>query len=186
MTQAGLDALGSALTDSDKEEDLGDRETVSCLVSPPAHLAVSGYEKAGLDPANGPDVAAVADGFRERAQTLAQMATSAWYCFEDFDEIDAKAAKKNLRPVILEPLKAVRVAFSRLDEWSKEAIARTIQEVAHEFEINMGKLGQPIRVAVTGGAVSPPIDVTIWLVGRERTLGRLDEAIRITEARAGA
>lgn len=143
-------------------------------------------EKAGLDPANGPDVAAVADGFRERAQTLAQMATSAWYCFEDFDEIDAKAAKKNLRPVILEPLKAVRVAFSRLDEWSKEAIARTIQEVAHEFEINMGKLGQPIRVAVTGGAVSPPIDVTIWLVGRERTLGRLDEAIRITEARVGA
>jgi len=39
---------------------------------------------------------------------------------------------------------------------------------------------------VTGGSVSPPIDVTIWLVGRERTLGRLDEAIRITEARAGA
>ena len=143
-------------------------------------------EKAGLDPANGPDVAAVADGFRERAQTLAQMATSARYCFEDFDEIDARAAKKNLRPVILEPLKAVRVALARLDEWSKEAIARTIQEVAHAFEINMGKLGQPIRVAVTGGAVSPPIDVTIWLVGRERTLGRLDEAIRITEARAGA
>jgi glutamyl-tRNA synthetase len=48
----------------------------------------------------------------------------------------------------------------------------------------MGKLGQPVRVAVTGGAVSPPIDVTIYLVGRERTLKRLDHAIKIVEARA--
>jgi glutamyl-tRNA synthetase len=50
----------------------------------------------------------------------------------------------------------------------------------------MGKLGQPIRVAVTGGSVSPPIDVTVWLVGRERTLKRLDDAIIMIEERAAA
>jgi glutamyl-tRNA synthetase len=50
----------------------------------------------------------------------------------------------------------------------------------------MGKLGQPIRVAVTGGPVSPPIDVTVWLVGRERALKRLDAAIQLIEERAQA
>ncbi len=48
----------------------------------------------------------------------------------------------------------------------------------------MGKLGQPIRVAITGGSVSPPIDVTVALVGRERTLARLDKAIELIRARA--
>ena len=141
---------------------------------------------AGLDPEQGPDAADVADGFRERAETLLQMAESARYCFEDFEEIDAKAAKKNLRPVILEPLTAVRKAFSELPEWTAEAIAKTVHDVADEFEINMGKLGQPIRVAVTGGPVSPPIDVTLQLVGRDRTLTRLEKALEMIAARAAA
>ena len=140
--------------------------------------------RAGLDPEQGPDAADVADGFRERAETLLQMAESARYCFEDFEEVDAKAAKKNLRPVILEPLKAVRKAFSELPEWRAQAIAKTVHDVANEFEINMGKLGQPIRVAVTGGAVSPPIDVTLELVGRDRTLTRLENAIKLVAARS--
>jgi glutamyl-tRNA synthetase len=48
----------------------------------------------------------------------------------------------------------------------------------------MGKLGQPIRVAVTGGSVSPPIDVTVWLVGQDRAVRRLDHAIELVELRA--
>ena len=60
--------------------------------------------EAGLDPDAGPPVEQVASAYRERAQTLAQMADSARYCYEDFDEIDAKYAKKHLRPVVLEPL----------------------------------------------------------------------------------
>ncbi len=48
----------------------------------------------------------------------------------------------------------------------------------------MGKLGQPLRVAVTGGSVSPPIDVTVHLVGRERCLNRIDRAIELIELRA--
>ena len=99
---------------------------------------------------------------------------------------DPKAAKKNLRPVILEPMKAARAALEALPEWTKEGIAQTIEDVAASFELNMGKLGQPIRVAVTGGPVSPPIDVTVWLVGRERALKRLDTAIQLIEERAQA
>ena len=114
------------------------------------------------------------------------MAASAGYCYADFDEIDPKAAKKNLRPVILEPLKTVRDRFADLEEWTPDNIAKTIEDVAASFEINMGKLGQPIRVAVTGGSVSPPIDVTVWLIGRERVLARLDAALEIIAERASA
>ena len=141
---------------------------------------------AGLDPDSGPAAADVADGFRERAETLVQMAESARVCYEDFDTIDAKAARKNLRPVILEPLQAARKKFAELPDWTKAGIATAIEEVARSFDIKMGKIGQPIRVAVTGGAVSPPIDVTIWLVGRERTLTRLDYAIELIEKRTAA
>jgi len=85
------------------------------------------------------------------------MVSSSRYSYEDFDEIDANATNKNLRPVILEPMKAVRNALAALPEWTKEGIAKTIADVAGSFGL---KLGQPIRVAVTGGSEFPPIDAT--------------------------
>ncbi len=81
------------------------------IAAPAARLGkelVPYLREAGLDPAAGPDPANVADGFRERAETLLHMASSARYCYEDFDVIESASAKKHLRPVILEPLKAVR------------------------------------------------------------------------------
>ena len=142
--------------------------------------------KAGLDPAEGPDPVHIAEGFRERAETLLHMAASARYCYEDFDVIDEKSAKKHLRPVILEPFRAARDRFAALEHWGQTAIHEVIENVAADFDINLGKLGQPIRVAVTSGPVSPPIDVTLWLVGQERTVRRMDHAIGLIEARAAA
>ncbi len=142
--------------------------------------------QAGLDPANGPDPVDVAEAYHERAETLLHMVANARYCFEDFDVIDAKSTKKHLRPVILEPLKAAKDRLAQIEDWTKVAIAETIEQVAASFAINMGKLGQPIRVAVTGGSVSPPIDVTVWLIGQDRVIQRLDKAIEIIEARAAA
>jgi glutamyl-tRNA synthetase len=142
--------------------------------------------KTGLDPTEGPDPVNVAKGFHERAETLLHMAESARYCYEDFEVIDAKSARKHLRPVILEPVRAVRERLANLEHWGQSAIDEVIQEVASDYDINLGKLGQPIRVAVTGGSVSPPIDVTVWLVGRERTLQRLDRAIGLVKERAAA
>ncbi len=141
--------------------------------------------QAGLDPSAGPDPAHVAKGFHERAETLMHMAESARYCFEDFDAIDGKSAKKHLRPAVLEPLRRARDRLAGTERWSEAAIAETIQDVAAENGLNMGKLGQPIRVAVTGGPVSPPLDITLWLVGKDRTVKRLDRAIEFVEARAG-
>jgi glutamyl-tRNA synthetase len=142
--------------------------------------------KAGLDPADGPDPEHIAEAFHERADTLLHMAASARYCYEDFDKIDEKSAKKHLRPVILEPLRLAKERLQRLNHWGQTAIHEVIEEVASDFDINMGKLGQPMRVAVTGGPVSPPIDVTLWLVGKKRTIDRLERAIEMVEARVSA
>ena len=141
------------------------------------HSILPYFDALGIDPANGPDPARLAAGFHERAETLLHLVASARYCYEDFGQIEPKAAKKNLRPIILEPLIAVTKGFRDLSDWNEEAISRVIEETAVSFEINMGKLGQPIRVAVTGGAVSPPIDVTLALVGRGGTLSRREQAI---------
>jgi len=143
-------------------------------------------EAAGLQVADGPAPARLAEGFHERAETLVQLVESSRYCYEDFDEIDPKAAKKNLRPVILEPLRDVLARFSALPDWTAEALDAAINACAEAYEINMGKLGQPLRVAVTGGSVSPPIDVTLELVGREKSLTRITTAIEFIEARAAA
>lgn len=150
-------------------------------------LALEPYLRdTGVDLSNGPTTEEVATGFRERAETLQIMATSARYCFEDFGEIDQKSAKKNLRPSILKPLANFRDELADLDEWTRENIARTLGKVSDRFELKLGRLGQPIRVAITGGSVSPPIDVTIWLIGLERVLFRLDRAIEFIERRKAA
>lgn len=137
----------------------------------------------GFDLDDGPDPAHIAQAFHERAETLLDMAESARYCFEEFDPIEASLVKRYLRPVALEPMRALRDRLADLDAWTTTRIASAIQEVAVEFDIGFGKLGQPVRVAVTGGAVSPPIDITLWIVGQQRSLRRLDVAIGTIERR---
>ena len=87
----------------------------------------------GLEPNNGPNPAEVRDVFRERAQMLLEMAESARYCYEDFDENDAKAARKNLRSVVLEPLQAARNALAELGLVLKYADPFCLPNVAMSF-----------------------------------------------------
>ena len=159
------------------------------IATPAEELAVALMPfliKAGLDPSDGPDPVHIAEGFHERAETLLHMAASARYCYEDFEQYDEKSAKKHLRPVILEPLTTAKDRLAALEHWGQTAIHEVIEEVASDYDINLGKLGQPIRVAVTSGPVSPPIDVTLWLVGQQRTVERLQRAIDFIAARSVA
>ena len=140
----------------------------------------------GLDPAGGPDPAAVAAALRERASTLGEMAEASVYFYRDFDDYDAGAARKHLRPVSQPPLVRLRAALADLPAWRATEIAEAVARTAAEEGIGLGKLGQPLRVAVTGRGVSPPFDVTLALVGRDRTLARLDRALDFIRARAAA
>lgn len=138
----------------------------------------------GIDRSDGPELIEVIEAYRERAETFTQMADACRYCYEEFDEIDPKAIKKQLRPVILEPMIALHSRLKLVEEWSHEIINTCVNEVASIFDINMGKIGQPLRVAVTGISASPPIHVTLCLIGQERTLKRLERAIEIIKKRA--
>jgi len=138
----------------------------------------------GIDRSDGPELIEVIEAYRERAETFTQMADACRYCYEEFDEIDPKAIKKQLRPVILEPMIALHSRLKLVEEWSHEIINACVNEVASIFDINMGKIGQPLRVAVTGISASPPIHVTLCLIGQERTLKRLEKAIEIIKKRA--
>jgi glutamyl-tRNA synthetase len=147
-----------------------------------AHYLVS----EGLDPTAGPDLAEVVAAYRERAVTLRELAESCWYLFRDFDAPDAAAAKKHLRPVVQAPMQDFRARCAQLGEWRRDALHDAIQQSADAHGLGFGKLGQPLRVALTGGPVSPPIDVTAELVGRDRGLRRLDSALDLIARRAAA
>jgi glutamyl-tRNA synthetase len=121
---------------------------------------------------------AVAKVMRERAKTLREMAENSRYFFRDFDSYDEKAAKKNLTAESVAPLRAVRDKLSALDEWTAAGVHEAVNQTATELGLGMGKVAQPIRVAVAGSAVSPPIDVTLEALGRATTLRRLDDALR--------
>jgi glutamyl-tRNA synthetase len=123
-------------------------------------------------------VVAVAKVLRERAKTFREMAQNGLFFFRDFTGYDEKAAKKNLTAQSVAPLRSVRDKLSALDEWTAAGAHEAVNQTATELGIGMGKVAQPVRVAITGTAVSPPIDVTLEVLGRASTLRRLDEAMR--------
>ena len=136
--------------------------------------------------AGGPAPAAVAQALRERVSTVQEMAQASLYFYRDFDACDAAAARKHLRPAAYGPLTKLRAVLADLAPWDAPGIAEAISRVADEEGIGLGKLGQPVRVAVTGRGVSPPFDTTLALVGRGRTLARIDRALDFIRARAAA
>jgi len=114
---------------------------------------------------------------RERAKTLKEMAQNSRFFFTDAIEIDAKAAAKHLGADAAEGLREVHKRLSGLGEWTAPLIHDALNGLATERGVGLGKIVQPVRVAISGGTVSPPIDATLALLGRERTLRRIEAAI---------
>ena len=139
-------------------------------------------QRLGVDCSSGPDMLGVVEAYRQRAETLHEMAQAAIFFFQDFHEYHEKAARKNLTAAAVQPLKKVRAALATLDDWSTELIHDVITGTAEALDLKMGKVAQPVRVAVSGGSVSPPIDQTLALLGREKTLERIDRALAWIEA----
>ena len=140
----------------------------------------------GVDVTGPPDLKEVAGVQKERVKTIAEMAEQSRFFYEEFAEYDETAAKKHLRPVALKALQQARWVFLRLGDWDREQIHAAIDDVAEQQAMKFGKIAQPLRVAVTGGAVSPSIDVTLELLGRDRTLSRLGRALELIERRIDA
>mgnify|MGYP001555172190 FL=1 len=137
----------------------------------------------GIDPASGPELVDVVRAQQERAQTLVEMAEISAFFYRDFEAFDEKSAKKHLRAVALEPLRMMHERLAALDDWTGEALHQTVIEVSESLELKMGKVAQPLRVAVVGRAASPGIDITLELVGKEASLRRIDRALEYIHAR---
>jgi glutamyl-tRNA synthetase len=140
----------------------------------------------GIATSDGPDVQVVVGAQRERAKTLVDMAQQSAFYYQDFPSIDEQAAKKHLRPVIAEPLERLAQRLAALKDWTQEAINEAVNEAAESEGLKLGKLAQPLRVAVSGRAATPPIDVTLALVGQERTVRRIGDALVYIAARVAA
>ena len=115
---------------------------------------------------------------RERTKTLKEMAVNSRFFFVEQVEVDPKAAAKHLGGEALQGLAGVYEQLSALSDWKAPAIHALLEEIAGSLQTGLGKIAQPLRVAVTGTAVSPPIDATLELLGRQRTLGRLQAVLR--------
>lgn len=140
--------------------------------------------KLNIDPSEGPDIVAVVEAQRERAQTLKELADICQFFYRDFDGYDEKVASKQLKAAVAEPLQLIRDKLAALETWEQEAIHAAIHNTAEELELKMGKVGMPLRVAVTGGAPSPALDLTVYLIGREPCLRRIDVALNYIRQRA--
>jgi glutamyl-tRNA synthetase len=122
------------------------------------------------------------EAYKNRVNNLNDLLDNAHSLFSEKIEIEEKAAKKHLRSVILEPLKDLVNEFEEIT-WAKENIHGAIENICKKHEIGFGKIGQPLRVAVTGNTISPPIDVTLALIEKEIAIIRLRTAIKYIEKR---
>ena len=114
---------------------------------------------------------------QERSRTLVELVDSAHFYLTDDIAIDEKAAKKFLTPEVSQPLRKLIERLSALDEFSEANIESAFSGVLEEFGLSMGKLAQPVRVALTGSTVSPGIHEVIAVLGKERTIRRLQSAL---------
>lgn len=149
--------------------------------SDPAHVAKElkwHMDKLGIDTTNGPALVEVVKAQAERAKTLKEMAEKSRIFYTDIQYND-EAVKKNLTTDILPALKDIREGLANLNEWNKEFIHQVIVGTAEKLGLKMGKIAQPVRVAVTGDTISPPIDITLFLLGNKRVIERLDGALKL-------
>ncbi|MBB6431560.1 glutamate--tRNA ligase [Algisphaera agarilytica] len=119
--------------------------------------------------------------YKERSKTLSDPAELGKFFVEAPAAYVPKAVKKNLTKNEGEGLKSlakVRETLAALPEWKAEPIHASLDELWQTLELkNMGGVAQPLRVALTGNAVSPEIGPTLEILGRDETLQRIDNCL---------
>ncbi len=148
--------------------------------SPPEHvLHHLSYHLGNLDidPADGPDIIEVIKAQRERAKTLVELAKVCEFYYRDFSEYPAKPAKKAFKGDAAAVLDNIKSKLAELTEWSRQNIHAQMEATVTEMEIGFGKIGMPLRLAVTGGNPAPDLDLTIEIVGKDATLRRIEQAL---------
>ena len=119
----------------------------------------------------------VANSQRGRCRTLKEMAQNSRFFFEDIGPLEDKLRAKQLGADALEMLSVTLKDLEGLTDWTPAGIQAVLAQVAVRYNVGLGKVAQPLRIAVTGSAISPPIDVTLALLGPARVLERLKRIV---------
>jgi len=145
----------------------------------PEHVAVElawHMQRLGIDVTHGPSLTDIVKAMGERVKTLREMAEKSRYFYSDV-KYNQDAFKKHITNDVIAALAAVREGLEHLSEWNREALHEVIVKIAEKLQLKMGKVAQPLRIAVTGDVVSPPIDVTLLLLGRDKSLERINKVL---------
>ncbi|MCM2335413.1 MAG: glutamate--tRNA ligase [Pseudomonas sp.] len=137
---------------------------------------------AGHDLARGPAAADLVVALRDRVQTLKDMAERSAVWFGPLTQYDDAAVAKHLTAGAQAPLAAARAQLEALPAWSADAVGAALHAAAESLGLGMGKVAQPLRVAITGTQVSPDISHTVYLAGRDEALRRIDAALAMLPA----
>lgn len=140
----------------------------------------------GWDTANDDYLHRIIPTLQPRSKTLQEMADQAHFYYNEEISFDEKAAKKFLKGNVFEPLKELKTQLEALDDYSDKNLEDLFVALLEKFEIKLGKIAQPVRVALTGTGVSPGIFEIIAVLGKKRVVPRLEKAIAFIEARMAA
>ena len=135
------------------------------------------FSQQGIDITQGPALEDVITVQADRVKTLKELAQISGYFYQEYEALDEKAAKKHLRPVAKETLLLVQSKLSALTQWNIESIHNAINQTAEELDVGMGKVGMPLRVAVTGAGNSPALDLTLNLLKPAQIEQRINKAL---------
>ncbi|SES73313.1 glutamate--tRNA ligase [Thorsellia anophelis] len=153
---------------------------------PPERVAVQldwHMQQMGYPLQAGPNLVELVKLLGDRCKTLKELAQSAHYFYQEFDAFDESVASKHLTTQAIEPLTLLRDKLESLADWLNEPIHSAIKATAEELGLGMGKVGMPLRVAVTSSGQSPAIDATVAAIGKTRTLARITKAIDYIKAK---
>jgi len=139
-------------------------------------------QQASLDVSNGPDLVAVMKVYQERCSTLVELVEDIRYFYEDITDYNAKQAKKQFKGGAKDVLLELKAAYENLDNWRAQDIHKVVEATVEKLEVGFGKVGQPLRLAVTGHGRSPSIDVTLALLGKNESIRRILDAITYIDA----
>ncbi len=118
---------------------------------------------------------------RERARTLVDAADALDYFFRDVPELDDKAKAKFLVPASAPHLEALGKLFRAAPGWEAEPLEAVLRSYVEEHGLKMKEVAQPARVALTGRTASPPLFDVMVVLGRDRSLARIERAAEIAQ-----
>ena len=153
-------------------------EALASALAP--HVAALGTDTGGDATSGCPALADVADLLRDRAKTLVEMADAVGYFYRAPEAFDEKAAARQFVPAAGDVLEAAADRLRTIGDWNAGSVQGAFEETVAALDIGFGKLGQPLRLAITGGTASPAMNEVVALVGREAALARIERAVRLS------